>query len=142
MDNINWLDFCIPCKNWCCNNEAPYADHNELNKLKIEKIKNNGDGSCYFLDIKGTCNCYDKRPLECRLFPFDIKEMDNKLFWIVWDVCKATSELNCKESVEILEESILKIWDMDYIKNYVAYHNLNEPRKYQENGFRVIKQIY
>jgi len=49
-------------------------------------IRANGD-RCYFYR-DGKCAIYSARPLDCRIFPFDIREVDGGLFWIVYtDLC-------------------------------------------------------
>ena len=73
MKDIDWLSFCIPCNNWCCKGESPFASEEELAVLKIDKICQKDGGSCMFLE-DGRCSCYTDRPFECRIFPFDIIE--------------------------------------------------------------------
>ena len=50
-------------------------------RLSIKSI----DGTCFFYK-DGRCTIYKNRPLDCRLFPFDIIEDNNgNLFWTVYE---------------------------------------------------------
>ena len=53
-----------------------------------QTLKHEGDEGCFFFK-KGRCEIYPVRPLDCRLFPFDIIEDDDgKLRWILYtDLC-------------------------------------------------------
>ena len=53
-----------------------------------QTLKHVGHAGCYFYK-NGRCAIYTVRPLDCRLFPFDIIEDDNgELRWIVYtDLC-------------------------------------------------------
>ena len=46
------------------------------------------DGKCFFYR-RGSCSIYELRPLDCRLFPFDIiEEKPGQFVWIVYeDLC-------------------------------------------------------
>lgn len=141
MKEFNWLDFCIPCGSWCCHNENPFASENELLQLHVTKINTKEDGSCVFLNKSGRCEVYANRPLECRIFPFDVQEMNGTLFWVVWDVCPATPQLDYNKMIEFFETDLSKQWTLGYIKDYVAYHRLNQPEKYSKRSFRIIKEL-
>jgi len=56
--------------------------HNSFKRgLKVMKADNNG---CYFCR-SGECAIYLVRPLDCRLFPFDVMEKDSgSLVWIAY----------------------------------------------------------
>lgn len=141
MKKINWLEFCISCKSWCCHNENPFTSKEELKKLKVKKISTTKEGSCIFLDKTGKCNAYHNRPFECHIFPFDVQEINDKLFWVVWENCPATPSLNYIEVLNSLEKNIANRWDLSYIKQYVKYHKKNQPPKYSKNKFKVIREF-
>jgi len=141
MKEIRWLDFCNPCKSWCCHNENPFASKSELDKLKVEKIITKKDGSCIFLDDSGKCGSYQDRPIECRIFPMDIQKINGKLVWVVWDRCPATRELDCDKMVDLFEKTFSREFAEGYIRKYVEYHKSNQPEKYSDIGFRVIREV-
>jgi len=141
MGELNWLDFCVPCKNWCCRGENPFVSADEAVQLDLEKIGAKNDGSCVLLDDSGKCKRYENRPFECRIFPLDVREIEKELYWIVWDVCPAVSNLNCEERVDFFEKTFSKDWNLDYIRDYVSYHKSNQPEKYSKEKFRVIRKL-
>lgn len=72
---------------------APY-DHSSVWQMRrIEKNSTDKkDTRCTFFDPnEQRCNVYERRPLDCRLFPFDIKLADNKAEYIIGyypDLCE------------------------------------------------------
>jgi len=51
---------------------------------QLSKIKSKNN-SCFFYK-NGKCEIYEMRPIDCRLFPFDIlKNLQGKFFWIVYN---------------------------------------------------------
>jgi len=141
MERFDWLDFCIPCKNWCCHDENPFASKEELAKLKTTKINTKSDGSCIFLDSSSICSVYKDRPFECRIFPFDIQEVGGRFFWVIWYTCPATPRLDNKKMLDSFEKEFTKNWTNDYIKEYVKYHKLNQPKKYSKDKFKIIREV-
>lgn len=141
MKEFNWLDFCTSCKSWCCHNENPFASKNELNLLEVTKISTKRDSSCTFLNKSCECNVYMNRPFECRIFPFDIQEINGNLFWVVWNICPATAKLNFEKMLDLFEREFTKIWTYDYIRKYVTYHKSNQPEKYSINKFKIIREL-
>jgi len=140
MASFNFLDYCNPCGAWCCKGEAPYASKEELTLLNVKKIGQRADGSCQFLK-RNQCTEYQLRPLECRLFPFDIKEIEGALTWILWLNCPANAVMEVDENLTRFEQDILVSWSIQYIKDYVAYHRINEPPKYAELPFTKIRSV-
>ena len=55
------------------------------NNGKVRVMRTNSNG-CYFYHFpEGKCEIYPVRPIDCRLFPFDIKEKsDGSLVWIAY----------------------------------------------------------
>ena len=53
------------------------------------------DNACVFFDAhNGKCRIYNVRPIDCRIFPLDIKKVDTKFFWVLYDYahCHLTQE--------------------------------------------------
>ena len=63
---------CINCKVNCCKKkEISYTLFlTDKEKKKLKGINKNFP--CKFLDRGGLCKVHDRRPIDCRLFPFDI----------------------------------------------------------------------
>lgn len=58
-------------------------------KMRISKIRDAyffEGGLCPLLKDK-RCSIYERRPLECRLNPVSIYEIDGKLYWILYTEC-------------------------------------------------------
>ncbi len=67
---------------------------NKLTQNLFQMKRANNDDStkgCVFFQNNG-CSIYENRPIDCRLFPFDFKEIDGEYWLIYYDnvaVCKA-----------------------------------------------------
>jgi hypothetical protein len=141
MEEINWVELCKKCKNWCCKNENPFASKKELSILKFDKITTKKDNTCFFLNSSGKCSEYMKRPFECRIFPFDILKIDGKLMWVLWKNCPGAEALDPKKSVAELEKELLKKYDFEYIQEYVKFHEKNQPEKYSDKEYEIVKEL-
>ena len=119
--------------------ESVFASDEELQKLGVERISNNG--GCMFLDRSGRCLKYDDRPFECRIFPYDITRIGGKLQWIVWEVCPLQALLDHEKYLDDMEVQLSRRWPMDYIENYVRYHEQNQPEKYSRERYKIIREL-
>lgn len=69
-------------------------NNTSIRQIVRDEIKCDGkvESGCHFFDInKKQCRIYDGRPIDCRLFPFDIKLSNNKNEYIVGyypDLCE------------------------------------------------------
>lgn len=56
---------------------------------QMRRTNNDENEGCIFF-INNKCSIYGNRPIDCRLFPFDFKEIDGE-YWVVYydKVCKA-----------------------------------------------------
>jgi len=130
---------CGPCNNACCHSENIYADSDELLKLGVVEITNLDDGRCRFLR-DGFCSVFDSRPLECRLFPFDIKLIAGKTTWIIWD-CLATPRIDVDKFLDHFEYDLLPKHGPHYVKCYLSHHDFNEPPQYRYMNHRILREI-
>lgn len=109
------FDFCGTCVAHCCSRNRPLGEmespfvlrkeavalaewsNESLESFVEEHERKRGvehlslkqiNGRCYFYR-HGQCSVYESRPIDCRLFPFDIIEhQDGSLYWIVYeDLC-------------------------------------------------------
>jgi Fe-S-cluster containining protein len=146
MKSIEKVDFpkaCTSCGYWCCHNERPFASASELERLGVEKIETREDGACSFLGADGNCTVYEKRPLECRIFPFDFEERDGVIHWMVWDsVCPARPLIDVEKSLEHLERVVMKGFDEDYVRGYLDYYlRVSEPASYIEGKWTLLRKV-
>jgi Fe-S-cluster containining protein len=104
MENKKIWRKCLECKNTCCgivDDFFPlYVTDKEkkcLNKINLEK-------PCAYFGQNNLCQIYDSRPVDCRMFPFDIDLSDDEYFWIIWEIdCPIVREMSEDESEEYLE---------------------------------------
>ena len=139
---MNWLEYCISCKNWCCHNESPYASKDELLRLGVNRITCNNKGSCIFLDSHGKCKTYKNRPFECKIFPIDIQDINGSLYWVIWNVCPAYALLNANMLIKQYENTLLKEMPPGFVRDYVNYHKNNQPKKYSTETFKIVKRLF
>ncbi len=140
VHKLDFPSYCKPCGLWCCQGENPYASQAELAALGVSAIGRKPDDTCIFLE-NSLCSVYDKRPLECRIFPFDIHDIDGDLMWVLWDVCPAGAQLDIEQSISYLEKTLLPRYSRDYVDAYMAYHSVNEPEKYQDLTVTKIREV-
>lgn len=71
----------------------------EINGISVNAIKKKeGTTECVFWnDSSGGCSIYDSRPMDCKLYPFDILFIDDSYHWIVYS-CNKKSDWTWTES--------------------------------------------
>ncbi len=118
--NTTWGKLCDSCtSNSCCKG---FAGANVM-QTEYEKIKKNirninftktisfngvptlvikkkeNSNECLFWDSeKERCSIYENRPFDCRLFPFDIHEIDGRYMWVI-NSCNPDSNWSWTESI-------------------------------------------
>ncbi|MBP3339106.1 MAG: YkgJ family cysteine cluster protein [Lachnospiraceae bacterium] len=64
----------------------------KTNNLYQMKRENDDDKKGCIFYVNNKCSIYDYRPIDCRLFPFDFKEIDGE-YWLIYynsiDICRA-----------------------------------------------------
>jgi Fe-S-cluster containining protein len=108
---------------------------NTGNIISIMKTKPHS-GCVFFNSETAKCMIHSFRPIDCRLFPLDIKLIDNKYYWSVFNYneCGAKDEdiLHHVENAETILNSIIS-----EIKDYATY----PVPGMDEIGFIPLKQI-
>lgn len=105
-------------KNCCTDSAVPLVFPKDLEKIKkndsqydthlttveiqgklVHAIKKkNGSTECVFWDESTEgCTIYESRPMDCRLYPFDILYVDDSYHWIVYS-CNKNSDWSWSES--------------------------------------------
>ena len=123
---------------WCCSNKhfgpAPisqkeinnlikqgYSDFYDLkDDCNILKYKSNGY-CCFYDQQKKTCLCYEHKPFDCNLFPYDFfTDTNNKEgIWILWNCpySKSLSKTTIEKDLSYFEQNfkhdLHKIWHHD-----------------------------
>jgi Fe-S-cluster containining protein len=72
----------------------------KFNKISTPVIKNKQNSNeCYFWDSeKEQCSIYEHRPFDCKLFPFDIHEIDGKYMWVI-NSCNPDADWSWTDSI-------------------------------------------
>jgi len=138
---------CPPCL-WCCHGENVFVSAAEADALGEDGFSGKpNSGSCEKLDTgTGRCTIHNKRPIECRLFPLDILELEVQEgylspTWVIWTgPCPATTEMS-KDEIETL----LRRWEgrltYGWVREYLDHHKLNQPAKYGTSRAIRIRQV-
>jgi len=93
--------------------------HHLTNKL-ISFIKINDEKGCIFFDLKqGRCKIYKYRPLDCRLFPIDIKLIEKRYWWVLYEYVCPISEKEINSILEFGETQFLPLI-RDRIEEYAS----------------------
>lgn len=107
-----------------------FYDIVEDNLYKI-KLYNN---ECIFLE-NGRCSIYNYRPLDCKLYPFDIIKRDSKYYLVLYQL-GCIEKYTVIDNFDCLDDLIEKVkpWIIDYTddRNYTKMKRLK---------YKVIKEI-
>lgn len=140
--NVDYLDYCPTCL-WCCNGENLYLSEKEKEALGEDQFSGaKSEGSpCEKLNSNGLCSIHHKRPIECRLFPFDLLlAEDGSIDWVLWvGHCPAAKAILPKwheATISKWEEELTDEW----VRGYTSFHSTNQPKKYDKNSFLKIRK--
>ena len=83
---------CLICRGKsCCNLDIAhplFVTQEEMKRIRDlypDKAESfNKTFPCPFLLEDGLCMIHENKPVDCRLFPFDLIKSDGKFFWIIW----------------------------------------------------------
>jgi hypothetical protein len=129
MKEFNWLGECTLCNIDCCHNTDKYIPENECIKPIDERR------------YIGSLESNDHRPLECRLFPFDIKEIDEKTYWIRWNGCHSDLKLDYEKHMDFFERAFFRTLSSEHIQKYASSPKLNDSTKHIANNYKVIREV-
>ncbi len=147
-------DVCNYCSNGgrCCSSfdriNAPVLNNEEM--IKIREILNSNnfyeivDKKIYIMKLNnnkcifwrnGRCSIYKNRPLDCRLYPFDIIKKDSKYYLVLY-------QLDCISDYKIVEDFNCIDNLIDEIKPWIeAYIDDRNYTKMKKLKYRIIKLI-
>ena len=86
--------------------KSKFIEEIKVANLKVKSIKKKPDSTnCVFWDeVKKTCEIYENRPFDCRMFPFDIMKVKGEIVWILFS-CNSESNWEwTEEHLKKLEE--------------------------------------
>ena len=146
MEKDLWQE-CLHCKNVCCCKEEiayPLFLTSE-ERERVEKILPNGKDfnkkfPCPFLNNQNLCDVHEIRPVDCRLFPFDMIKIGGDFFWIIWNVrCPITNykEKEFEPCLLEFEEKIIPLF-----KNYLIEYSALKPNGLHGNySYKILRKI-
>lgn len=137
---------CLSCSDKCCNWDVVYPlfvtqeEMDLIRSLYPKEAKSlNKVRPCPFLREDGLCMIHPIKPIDCRLFPFDIAEIDGKLFWIVWQFnCPILDEEDrFEEYLREFEERLLPGF-AQHMRAYALFRFDELSRKHR---FKVLREV-
>lgn len=123
-----------------------YLDHIqtiEINGKQINTLKKkNNSTHCVFWDGEtGGCTIYESRPIDCKLYPFDIVYFNNSYHWIVYS-CNQNSDWQWSEKhlqkLEADEGFVELIKNLDV---FTEHTKMILPRESKKTPYVVLRKI-
>lgn len=138
------FDFQSHCRacNACCRDQRVFLSHSEASRLQRTELPVRPNGSCGFFD-QGSCVIHPNRPLECRMFPLDLKlDVETaKVWWIMWDHCPALEALHFHDETAD-EPTLLELergLDDHYVIAYLRHHGGGGHAKHPDRKFQQVR---
>lgn len=80
------------------------------------------DKGCIFLTPEGRCSIYNVRPIDCRLFPFDIKKKGNSYYWVLYQYRNCMPVEHIQSNFEKIEPLLSLL--LPDIENYATLESM------------------
>lgn len=138
---------CLICENKCCNLDVAhplFVTQEEMECIKAlcsndEFDSFNKSFPCFFLAEDGLCKIHGSKPIDCRLFPFDVMHVDGKFLWIVRELdCLILQEVErFEEYLQYFEENFIPVFGQ-HLANYAEFRSDELASKY---GVRVLREV-
>lgn len=136
----------------CCSNfnkiNAPALNREELQKIKQfvenEEFYNRLEENLYSIKIKedkcifyrnNKCIIYDNRPIDCRLYPFDIIKLEDKYYLILY-LLECINSKNLEEEHSRIDSIIGDV--IPWINQFTDERNFT---KMKDKKYKIIKEI-
>ena len=149
-------------KNCCTDSAVPLVFSNDLERIKNKDLeydkhlktininnkevyavkKKEHSNQCIFWDGNiGGCQIYDSRPIDCRLYPFDILYVNDSYHWIVYSCNKNSDWVWSEEYLQILENDD---GFNDLMKNITIFSEHTKmilPNESQKTPYVVLRKV-
>ena len=112
---------------------------NDGRERERELLKPNTQHYCVYFNQKELCEIHSDRPVDCRIFPFDVLKIGGKFYWTVWKL--KCSILENEETFEpFLQEHEREIIPkfVEHINDYSQFRLEELLSKYQ---FKVLREV-
>ena len=95
---------------------------NPVTKKPLYLLRTNQDSGCIFFNAdEGKCRIYSLRPIDCRLFPFDVEIVGNEYYWAFFKYKKCSDNVDAEDmrSLHLFKKRALMIFG-DELRNYAT----------------------
>ena len=115
----------------------------EIDGIKTMALKKKDNSThCIFWDddISG-CTIYESRPIDCKLYPFDILYLNNSYHWIIYS-CNQNSDWKWSEDyLKTLENDEGFSELMKNIDTFAAHTNMILPTESKKTPYVILRKI-
>ena len=123
-----WKD-CLNCDANCCVKIPNYTLF--LTNAESDELGGHCKLPCKFLDKKGRCSIHDQRPIDCRLWPFDIEKKNNKFYWVYYNTdCPIPSKYSGADIELVFNKFEKEI--IPKFENYIEAYNKHKLAAFNE----------
>ena len=115
----------------------------EINGKQVFAIKKKEDSTeCVFWDGDiGGCKIYESRPIDCRLYPFDILYTENAYHWIVYS-CNVNSDWTWSENyLQTLEQDDGFDDLMNNLDLFSEHTKMVLPSEIDKTPYKVLRKV-
>ena len=139
MTNDLWQD-CIDCKTKCCRGDIAFPLFITPKELEINPAINSKNPCVFFNDCE-LCEIHDSRPFVCKLFPFELMKINQKFFWIIWNIdCLITKNRRADFEKYLTEhEEKLIPQFIDHLEDYADFRIEELKKKYKYEVLRAAR---
>lgn len=138
---------CLDCKTTCCNHEVAtrlFVTEKEFKSISDAcpddmKLFNSGCLPCPFLTADQLCRIHTIKPIDCRLFPFDLITDGDKFFWVIREIdCQILKDEDMfEEYLGDFEENIIPGFE-PHMEPYALFR-FDELA--EMSNFRVLREV-
>jgi Fe-S-cluster containining protein len=118
--------------------ENEIIERNDENK-NVFALKSSTNGGCPFY-MDDACTIYENRPIDCRMFPFDIKSDAQGGYNLVFYTSACSKEIKLDDYIDIVDLIIAEMYPK--IKPYIEEYAL--PRWFKlldKHNYIIIKKL-
>ncbi len=144
MGNL-WKE-CLDCESNCCKMDVAhplFVTEEEVECIKTsypDKFHSfNKFYPCSCLSESGLCEIHEKKPIDCRLFPFDVIRHNDGFLWIIREIsCSILQDgKKFEEYLQDFEANIIPGF-YRHLEKYAEFRSEELAGKY---GFRILREV-
>lgn len=126
--------------------DLDYVEHlktvkiNDVDVYAVKKKPNSTE--CVYWDAAlGGCTIYESRPIDCRLYPFDIIDVGNSYHWIVY-ACNDKSDWTWTEDyLETLEKDDGFDDLMNNVDLFSEHTKMILPYELEKTPYKILREV-